>query len=118
MQLQFYDDPSNIQKDKEDVRLNRIAIEPIPNRRMAQLEIDITPFRERPCLEITVTNQDGELAAALNVIETISPNFQIVVHLRDANPTKQYEVRVELYYVTPGEPRQIIDEGFAALTIV
>ena len=55
-------------------------------------------------------SSDGENAGTLNVIETISPKFQITLHLRNHKPTKQYDVNVTLYYVKPGEPKQVLDQ--------
>jgi hypothetical protein len=110
MKIQFFDDPSEMHKDPEDVRIKDVNTQLYPDMRRVLVGFDITPFRVRPSLEVTVTNAAGRVAGALNVIETLAPQFEITMHLRDRDFEGPYELAVTAYYVKPGEERQVVDE--------
>ena len=100
--IDFFDDPSKAPRSREDVRFNKLGIyvHPDGSRRIA-IGFDITPFIERPSIEVVVQNSNGEAAGNLTVIETLDANFYLTLHLRDKQPTDDYDVRATLYYATP-----------------
>lgn len=105
MQISFYDDPEKAPKSREDVRLNDLGLYVYPDGRRIAVGFNLTPFIEKPCLEVRVVNAHGEPAGWLNVIETMETNFSITIHLRDKEPTNQYEVTAVVYYQTPETDR-------------
>ena len=117
MKIQFFDDPSNLHKTPENTRINQIGIHVFPDNRRVAVGFDITPFRERPSLEVVIVNEHDEVAGTLNVIETLSPNFHLTMHLQDKKPTQQYNVFVELYYAQMDKPRQVVDRHTTQFTI-
>lgn len=117
MELQFFTDPLQTPNSREDVRLKQLGLYVYPDRRRVAVGFDLTPFLERPSLEVTITNEKGEEAGSLNVIETLEANFSLVMHLRDQTPTQQYRVAATVYYVEPGEPREVVHEVEAPLDI-
>lgn len=98
MRIHFYDDPDGGIKAKEDVRFNRLGLYMYPEKRQVAVGFDITPFFEKPSIAVTITNNSGERAASLNVIEAMQPNFSLIMHLRDRVPTDIYQVEAILYY--------------------
>jgi hypothetical protein len=62
---------------------------------------ELTPFIERPSLEVTIINGEGVPAGSLNVIETLTPNFNLTMHLRDLETVNPYELTAVLYYSWP-----------------
>ena len=113
MQIQFFDDPLQMRKSREDVRIKQIGLHLYPDGRRVAVGFDLTPFLERPSLEVVVTNAVGEVAGTLNVIEALQPNFHLTVHLRDAQPASPYTVQVMAYYAQPGAARQVVDQHTA-----
>ena len=73
-------------------------------RRVA-VGFDMTPFMERPSIQVTFISERGEEAGSLHVIETLQTNFSLTVHLRDKEPTDTYEVTAVVYYATPETER-------------
>ncbi|MCA9938759.1 MAG: hypothetical protein KC418_08960 [Anaerolineales bacterium] len=116
-QIQFFDDPSQMRKSREEVRINEIGLHVYPDGRRVAVGFDLTPFLERPSLEVVVRNAVGEIAGTLNVIEALQPNFHLTMHLRDAQPAEPYTVLVTAYYVAPGEKRQIVDQRTAHFSL-
>jgi len=105
MQIQFFDNPLETPKSREDVRLNDLGLYVYPDGRRVAVGFNLTPFLEKPCIEVRVVNERGEAAGWLNVIETIETNFSLTMHLRDKEPTQRYEVTAVVYYATPETER-------------
>lgn len=105
MNINFFDDPLEGPRAREDVRFNQLGLYVHPDGRRIAVGFDITPFRERPSIEVQLFNLLGEPAGSLTVIETLESNFHLTMHLRDRNPTSEYTVRATLYYATPEEGR-------------
>lgn len=106
MNIQFFDDPLQGPQSREDVRIERLGLYLYDDRRRVQVGFALTPFRERPSLEVTIRNPQGEEAGSLHVIETLDTNFSLTMHLRDKEPAEVYEVTAVLYYATPETERE------------
>jgi hypothetical protein len=117
MRINFYDDPLQSPRPREDVRINQLGLHVFPDGRRVAVGFDITPFLERPSIDVTVTNGHGEQAASLTVIEAYETNFSLTMHLRDKAATERYDVRVELYYRSPEEGRQTVDVKTEAFNV-
>ena len=111
MEIQFFDDPESGPKAREDVRINDIGLFVYEDGRRIAVGFNITPFRERPSIEVDVYNDEGQLAASLNVIETIEANFHLTLHLRDKEPTQYYSVEVFVYYPNLDGERMVVDSS-------
>ena len=98
MRIDFYDDPLQTPKPPEEVRLKQVGFYVHEGGRRVSVGFDVTPFLQRPSVEVRLHNQRGELAAALSVIEVLQTNFSMTMHLRDQEPTDFYTAQVELYY--------------------
>lgn len=117
MRVNFFDDPSQAPKPREEVRLRRLGLYIYPDKRRVAVGFDLTPFLEGPSIEVSMRNNLGQQAASLNVIETNQQNFSLTLHLRDAQPTEQYHLQVILYYAKPGEEKLIADQQTAIFTV-
>jgi hypothetical protein len=118
MRIDFYDDPSQAQRDPEEVQITGMAVSVYPDGRRVAVRLAITPFRQRPSLDLTITNERNEQAASLTVIETIDPNVSLTVHLRDNEPSGRYEMRAELYYLFPDRGRVVVHSQVTVFDIV
>jgi hypothetical protein len=103
--IQFFDSSFEMPKAREDVKFNQVGFYVYEDRRRVAVGFDITRFLEGPSIEVTITNDNGEPAGSLTVIETASANFSLTMHLRDGNPTDLYHVKATLYYATPETER-------------
>jgi hypothetical protein len=105
MDIQFFDDPLESPKSREDVRLKNLGLYVYEDGRRVAVGFDLTPFIERPSIEVRVVNARGEKAGWLNVVETLDANFSLTMHMRDAKPTEMYEATAIVYYQTPETER-------------
>lgn len=105
MQIDFFDNPDETPKSREEVKIKQLGLYLHEDMNRVAVGFDITPFLERPSIEVTIVNEQGERAGSLHVIETLDTNFSITMHLRDKEPTKLYTVKVVIYYATPETER-------------
>jgi hypothetical protein len=105
MDIKFFDDPLEAPKSREDVRLKELGLFVYDDGRRVAVGFNLTPFIERPSIEVRVVNARGQRAGWLNVIQTLDTNFSLTMHMRDAEPTEIYEVTAVVYYQTPETER-------------
>jgi hypothetical protein len=107
MDIRFFDNPMEQPRGREDVRIRQIGLHLYPDLRRLAFGIELTPFRERPSIEVNITNGDGRPAGMLHVIETLTPNFSLTMHLRDAETTNPYTLTAMLYYSWPEQKERL-----------
>jgi hypothetical protein len=106
MDITFFDNPLEGPQSRDTVRLKQIGLFVYEDLRRVAVGLELTRFVERPSIEITITNARGETAGSLNVIETLTPNFTLTMHLRDREPTDTYELTAQIYYSHPEKERE------------
>lgn len=120
MEIKFFDDLSHIanRRPPEEVRITDLSFAAAgSDKRRVAVAFEITPFLERPSLDITITNDHGQKAGSLTVIEALQPAFSLTIHLRDAQPTERYHARAELYYRSLEKGRVAVHELTRSFTL-
>ena len=115
--IQFFDSAFEMPKAREDVKFNQVGLFVYEDQRRVAVGFDITRFLEGPSIEVTITNDNGEPAGSLTVIETASANFSLTMHLRDKNPTDLYHVKATLYYGKPDSERMDVYTHVATIDV-
>ena len=110
MHIEFFDDPLQQSKARDEVRIKQIGLFIHDDLRRVSFGLELTPFLERPCIQVSINNGKGVPAGALSVIETMTPNFSLIVHLRDGEVNDPYELTAEIYYATPETERLDVDK--------
>ncbi len=83
----------------EEVTIEAVRAEPFPDHRRVRVTVELTPFRERPNLELGIIDQHGREIASSNAIALMHAQTSYVLHLRGVDdPSGTYTVRVTLYY--------------------
>jgi hypothetical protein len=100
------------------VRFTEVALKPYADGRRVKLGFKLTPFAERPSVDIAVTNVLGDEVASLSLIEAMDTEFEFTLHLRGPEPRGAHTVHLRLYYPlnddAPTEARQVVaDEAIA-----
>jgi hypothetical protein len=111
MRVQFFEDPQRGPRPREDVRFNQLGLFVHEDGRRVAVGFDITPFLERPSIQVIVTSDSGQEAATFSIIEATQSNFNVTMHLRDKEPTELYTVEAYLFYPSPEEPRMVVDKA-------
>ena len=113
--IPLYDESEEIPapRPRAEVRFAGVTLNPYPDGRRMKLHFTLTPFLERPSVDMAVTNAAGSEVASLHLIEAMDTAFDFTVHLRGPEPTGQHRLRLQLFYLEsdePGAPRQVVDE--------
>lgn len=118
MKVQFFDNPTRGPVPREDVRFNRLGLYMYDDGQRVAVGFDVTPFRERPNIEVSLRNEEGKEAASLNVIEANQSNFNLTMHIRDDSASNQYEVKAILYYPSQDNgDRMVVDSVIKTLDV-
>jgi hypothetical protein len=115
MRIQFYDDPAMSPRPREEVRFNQLGVYVYEDRKRVAVGFDITPFIERPSIQVTILNEEGLEVSNLTVIETMQPNFNLTMHMQlpthrqVEKPSESYRLEATIYYRTTEGERQVVD---------
>ncbi len=96
----FFQDPSEVPLPPQDTRIQSLRIEPYPDGQRVRVYIEVTPFLQRPNLDLLIQNPSGEEAAQANIIESMVRHIELTMHLRRSQPGK-YTLTAALYYRDP-----------------
>lgn len=116
MKIEFFDDPLQQPRAREDVRIKQIGLFVHDDLRRVSFGVELTPFLERPSIQVEIRNGQRVVAGALSVIETMTPNFSLVIHLRDGTVTDPYQLSAEVYYAKPETVRLNVDQKTVMFT--
>ncbi len=113
--IPLYDESEEVPapRPRAEVRFAGIAVQPYPDGRRMKLHFSLTPFEERPSVDMAVTNAAGSEVATLHLIEAMDAQFDFTMHLRGPEPRGEHRLRLVLFYLESDEPdaaRQIVDE--------
>jgi hypothetical protein len=109
----FFTDPNDVPRPPEEVRLRELTVAPWPDGRRVRLHLELTPFLQRPDLEITLRDPAGAVAAELSVIELLEPQMDFTLHLRGTVTPGDYRLEAVLGYA-PRLPQPAADADPAA----
>ncbi len=85
-------------RPSHEVRFTSIHARPYGDGRRILLNLQLTPFEERPSIHVEVTTPSGRLAGSLSIIESDSPEIELTVHLRGASEAGLYHIQAFLQY--------------------
>lgn len=95
----FFVESAEELQPRENVRIVQVKATPYPDGVRVRVEIRLTPFQERPSLEIRAQQIGGAVVAQMSVIETMTPALEFTLHLRGVDdPAGTYVLTVDLYY--------------------
>jgi hypothetical protein len=97
-ELNFFES-TDIPQPRSKIKIESVEATPYPDGWRVKMVIRVTPFQERPSLEIAVETIEGRRVAELSVIETMHRHMEFTIHIRGVpSPAGHYLVKTELYY--------------------
>ena len=81
----------------EETKISSLSAQPYPDGRRVRVNMEITPFQEKPHIEVTLADANGDEAASTNFVEPMSWKLEFTLHVRGEiqNP---YTLHARLYY--------------------
>lgn len=108
MNIELFDSPP---QPRDKVKIERLEVKPYPDGWRVKINVDVTPFQERPSLELYIHTAAGKLIASPSVIETMHAKMEFTVHVRGVpSPDGDYTAEAALYYEdrsAPTDRRQV-----------
>lgn len=67
---------------RHEVRIEELTIQPQADARRMRVSLKLTPFRERPNIELLITDSIEIQVASVSIIEALDHRMSVMVHLR------------------------------------
>ena len=94
----FFNDPSDVPLPPDQIEVRELTGQPNQDGSRVLVRFEVTPFQERPNIEITLTNQAGEQVAGFSVVEAIENKMDFTLHLREPQSKGDYELSMQVIY--------------------
>jgi len=75
-------EPEDVPRPPQDVRLREVAVAPRPDGHRLRVSLRLTPFLERPNVDLEVRDPSGEYLASATIVETTEPDLTLTLHVR------------------------------------
>jgi hypothetical protein len=116
MDINFFDN-DQVPKPKSEVNIQSLKAAPWPDRRRVFIELEVTPFQERPNLILVAHDENDRVIGELDIIETMHAKMEFTMHLRtQGDPAGTYTLTAELFYDTKNPPQDRKVVGFVVPT--
>jgi hypothetical protein len=101
----FLTDPDIERLPPADTRLLDLRAEPYPDGKRLRVTLDLTPFQQKPYLELTLTDSAGEVVAETSIVEPVAWGLELTLHLLKpgSTPGDIYKLTVFLSFPDLGE---------------
>jgi hypothetical protein len=87
----------------QEVRVTELRAEPWPDdSRRVRIHVQISPFLERPDVEVLIAGQDGKKITSIDIIETIDDRMTFTMHLKGEQASGKYTLQARLSYPEAG----------------
>jgi hypothetical protein len=90
----------------QETRISQLSAEPWPDGRRVRVSIEITPFLERPNLEVSITDENQQEVSSISIIETIDDRMTFTMHMRGQPSSSPYTLTARLQYPEIGTVHQ------------
>jgi hypothetical protein len=91
-------DSDEVPLPPEETRFKSVEVSPYPDGTRVRVAMKITPFLQRPNIDIVIVDSEGEEAASAKVIENLDRAVQLTLHIRGAGSPGPYTARFSLQY--------------------
>jgi hypothetical protein len=83
----FQIDPNVERMLPADTRLLNLRAEPHANGKRIKVSLDLTPFQQKPYLDLSLTDSSGAILATTSIVEPVNWNLELNLHIRNSNPS-------------------------------
>ena len=95
-------DSNSVPLPPDETRIVALRAEPWPDRRRVAVDVEITPFQQRPNLHISIQDTEGREVGSVGAMQIRQTKMSFTVHVRRPDTPGQYTVSAFLAYVDTG----------------
>jgi hypothetical protein len=99
----FNIDPDEHLLPPNEVRFLSLTAEPYPDGHRVHVTLQLTPFQQPPCLELTLVDSQGIDAGSVSIIEPPHRNEEITMHIRNTIKASGYLILTARVYYPENE---------------
>jgi hypothetical protein len=100
----FLNDSQAPRQPPDQTRLLDLRAEPYPDGQRLRVTLELTPFQQRPYLELTLKHLGGEEVVSASIVEPMTWKLELTLHIRKANfSVGKYTLVAGLSYPDLGE---------------
>lgn len=107
----FFQDPNIVRVPPEEVRLLELVVTPLPNSGRVKIFLELTPFKKRPNVNVSITDKSGKEVSHTSILETMLPKMEFTMHIRQPKQGGEYRVETYVYYQHLPEPSETSGES-------
>ena len=97
--MEFFFPEDNLQRTPpEETKILSLAAEPYEDGKRVRVNVEMSPFKERPHLEITLTDAEGEEISTASFVEPMAWKLEFTLHLRKKPANGMLNLEARLYY--------------------
>lgn len=117
MQEIFFFDQDDTPLPRDEVRIKQTRAEQYPDGRRVRVTVVLTPFSfsDKPNLSLTISDSSGETVAEADVLELVTQQIELTMHLPHQRAQGDYTLRAELYYDN-SKPQDMRELSFASVS--
>jgi hypothetical protein len=95
-------EPDDIPVPPPEVRFREVKVAPHPDRRRVRVRLELTPFLERPDINLLVQDAQGGPLASAAIVETNEASLQLTLHLPAIMPAGLLTLVSTIHYTDHG----------------
>jgi hypothetical protein len=100
----FTNDPGIVRYPPNEIQLLDLRADSDPERKRLRVALDLTPFQQRPNIELELTDSSGNEVASASIIEPVGWKLELTLHIRKPGQTNgKYTLVASLFYPDLGE---------------
>lgn len=78
----FFLDPQVQRLPPEETRILGLRAEPYPEGKRVRVNLELTPFLQRPYIELILSDPEGNEVSSASIVEPVSWTLELTLHLR------------------------------------
>jgi hypothetical protein len=94
----FFNDPNDVPLPPDQIEIRELSAKPNQEGSRVLVKFEISPFQQRPNIEISVSNQAEKEVASLRVVEAIENRMDFTLHMRETQPRGSYTLSMQVFY--------------------
>lgn len=94
----FFNDPNDVPLPPDQIEIRELSAKPNPDGSRMLVNFEITPFQERPNIELSLNNQAGKEVASVSVVEAIENRMEFTLHVREPQPYGPGTLSMQVFY--------------------
>jgi hypothetical protein len=93
----FFPEDSLTRATPEETHITKLSAEPYPDGYRARVHIEVTPFQQRPHIDVVLLDATGDEIASTAIVEPLTWKMEFTMHIRGElnNP---YTLEAKLFY--------------------